>query len=70
MKLEVLNGASKILKRSRPEMLIEQIKTDTNQIEQILKNAGYQRYPVGLNLLAVHQTDKKEIISKNTVPNN
>ena len=33
MELEVLNGASKILKRSRPVMLVEQIKTDTNQLE-------------------------------------
>ena len=69
MELEVLNGASKILKRSRPVMLIEQIKTDTNQLEQFLKDAGYQHYLVGLNVLAVHEADKMEIISKNSVPN-
>lgn len=69
IELEVLNGASKILKRSRPVMLIEQIKTDTNQLEQFLKDAGYQHYLVGLNVLAVHEADKMEIISKNSVPN-
>ena len=50
-------------------MLIEQIKTDNNQLEQFLKDAGYQHYLVGLNVLAVHEADKMEIISKNSVPN-
>ena len=70
MELEVLTGAKKILRKSRPVMLIEQIKADTNQLEQFLTNAGYHYYPVGLNLLAVHQTDQMEIISKNSAPNN
>lgn len=69
MELEVLNGARKLLKKSRPVMLIEQIKTDRGQLEQFLKDAGYQHYMVGLNVLAVHKTDKMEIISKNSMPN-
>jgi hypothetical protein len=41
-----------------PILLIERIKADGAQLTQWLEGRGYQVMQVGINLVAVHKTDK------------
>lgn len=57
MELEVLAGAKQTLKRDKPMLLVEVIKTDRQQLEAVLTEQGYTLFPMGMNVLAVHQED-------------
>lgn len=57
MELEVLEGASGIIARHKPQMLIEVIKSDRVQLEALLAAAGYKVFHFGINLLAIHASD-------------
>jgi FkbM family methyltransferase len=63
MEMEALAGAREIIKKYRPILLIEKIKTDVRQLERWLKDNGYLPLSLGINILAVHQSDEcsKEI---------
>jgi len=58
MELEALQGATQTILRTRPIMLIERIKTDASQLEQWLVAHGYVILEAGINLLAIHASDK------------
>ena len=58
MELEALEGAKETIKRTRPPMLIETIKSDAKVLRQWLTAHGYQLVDAGINLLAVHPSDK------------
>ena len=58
MEMEALEGARQTIDRSVPILLIERIKADGAQLTQWLEGRGYQVMQVGINLLAVHKTDK------------
>ena len=66
MEMEALEGARQTIDRSVPILLIERIKADGAQLTQWLEERGYQVMQVGINLLAVHKTDKTlaEIVVK------
>lgn len=57
MEVEALNGARATIQRTRPQMIIEKIKSNEGEITSILKEYGYQWFPFGLNILAVHEGD-------------
>jgi FkbM family methyltransferase len=57
MELEVLRGSQDVMRRLRPLMIIEAIKTDRAALETLLREMEYQVFPMGINLLAVHGTD-------------
>lgn len=57
MELEVLQGAQQSISRTKPQLLVEVIKSDEKAITQLLDSAGYSIFPVGLNVLAVHTSD-------------
>lgn len=57
MELEVLAGAAATLAAQRPVLMIEVIKSDRARIESLLLGLGYRWFPVGINLLAVHEGD-------------
>lgn len=57
MELEALAGATQTIARHRPQMLIETIKTDGARLKAMLEQQGYTTYPIGINLLAIHQSD-------------
>ncbi|WFU68882.1 MULTISPECIES: FkbM family methyltransferase [unclassified Bradyrhizobium] len=57
MEMEALSGAQATIRKYRPILLIEKIKTDTRQLEQWLKDNGYHAVALGINILAVHQSD-------------
>lgn len=57
MEIDVLNGAQQTLRKFRPIMVIEKIKSDVAQLEALLESWGYVLWTVGINFLAVHTTD-------------
>ncbi len=58
MELEALEGAKKTIEGSHPVLLIEKIKTDTDQLRRWLKDNSYLYQEAGINILAVHSGDK------------
>jgi FkbM family methyltransferase len=58
MEMEALEGARQTIERCLPAMLIEKIKSDTAQLEHWLQTRGYKVMQAGINLLAVHTSDK------------
>jgi FkbM family methyltransferase len=58
MELEALEGASRSIKQSHPIMLIEKIKADAGKLRQWLGEHGYEIIEAGINLLAIHKSDK------------
>ncbi|MDC7788250.1 FkbM family methyltransferase [Rhodoplanes sp. TEM] len=57
MELEVLKGADETLRRCRPQVIVEAIKSDEAALRDRLAALGYQVFPMGNNLLALHETD-------------
>lgn len=57
MEIDVLEGAKDTIQRCKPIMTIEIIKTDKLAVESFLVEHGYQAYPMGINILAVHSSD-------------
>lgn len=57
MEMEAILGAARSIERHRPQMLIEKIKSDEGEISEFLIDAGYQLLPIGINILAIHQSD-------------
>jgi FkbM family methyltransferase len=58
MELEALEGAKRSITQSHPIMLIEKIKTDSEKLRAWLKAQGYEIIDAGINMLAIHQSDK------------
>jgi FkbM family methyltransferase len=57
MELDVLAGAFNVIQTYQPIMMIEVIKSDKSKIETVLMSQGYEVFPVGINILAVHGSD-------------
>ena len=58
MELEALEGASASLVRCRPIVIIEALKTDKDKLGSILRQFGYQLFEMGMNMVAIHDSDK------------
>ena len=58
MELEALEGANDAISRSHPIMLIEKIKADATKLGQWLEAHGYEIIEAGINVLAIHRSDK------------
>jgi FkbM family methyltransferase len=58
MELEVLAGAAKSIGANRPILLVEVLKTDATALRAWLEELGYIVIPSGLNIIAIHKTDK------------
>jgi FkbM family methyltransferase len=58
MECEVLEGAKRTIRRCLPVIIIEHIKTGPEEIVKFLKHHGYHMGELGLNILAIHPTDK------------
>ncbi|MGE0372021.1 MAG: FkbM family methyltransferase [Gammaproteobacteria bacterium] len=57
MELEALAGAAATIERCKPQMMIETIKTDREKLLLLLRQQGYVVYPMGINVLAIHESD-------------
>jgi FkbM family methyltransferase len=58
MEIEALHGAEKTIKSSRPILLVEKIKSNTEELHRWFTDRGYVLREVGINILAVHSDDK------------
>jgi FkbM family methyltransferase len=58
MELEAIEGGKASIERFHPIMLVEAVKTDAAKLRATLEQFGYRVFPTGLNLLAIHETDK------------
>jgi FkbM family methyltransferase len=57
MEEDVLEGAKISIEKFKPAMIIEVIKSNKNNLEKFLRDRGYEVYPVGINILAIHPED-------------
>ena len=58
MELEALTGAQHTIETSHPILLIESIKAGTDKLTAWVEARGYKVMTVGINILAIHKTDK------------
>ena len=58
MEIEALEGAKEMIAKCKPVMLIESIKTDVTAMRKWLEGRGYVVIAAGINILAIHVTDK------------
>ncbi|BCZ79377.1 hypothetical protein PTKU64_30520 [Paraburkholderia terrae] len=57
MEIEALRGAVETILKFKPMISIEVIKSDQEKIKRFFTELGYQYFPAGLNLIAVHSAD-------------
>jgi FkbM family methyltransferase len=57
MEEKVLSGAVDSIRSHKPIMIIEKIKSNESNLKNFLSSNDYSYYSMGLNLLAVHQSD-------------
>jgi len=58
MESDAIDGARATIGRCKPILFVETIKSDKEAIGEMLLGAGYVIIPGGMNILAVHKTDK------------
>jgi FkbM family methyltransferase len=57
MEMEALAGATNTIRRFRPQMIIEKIKSDETALRTWLLAEGYRLAPFTVNLIAIHSSD-------------
>jgi FkbM family methyltransferase len=57
MEMEALRGAVRSIERHRPLLLVERLKTREQDIADFLSARGYILLPLGINVLAAHESD-------------
>lgn len=57
MEVEALEGAKNSIEKFLPILSIEKIKSDENIIKQFLTSLGYKIYFMGINIVAIHESD-------------
>jgi FkbM family methyltransferase len=57
MEMEALLGAQHSIAIHKPQLLIEKIKSDEQEIRNFLEKFDYKLFTLGINLLAVHRAD-------------
>jgi FkbM family methyltransferase len=58
MEISVLDGAAGTIDRYRPIILAETIKSNKENLRSKLQALGYEAFEVGINLLAIHNSDQ------------
>lgn len=58
MEFDVLQGAAQSIARHRPVLIVEAIKTDRDMLRDWLTQNDYTPFHSGLNIVAVHASDK------------
>ncbi len=61
MEMEVVRGAKEIFERHRPIVLLEYIKSNSEEMIQYFQNMDYNTFQSGMNLLVVHRDDPSGI---------
>jgi FkbM family methyltransferase len=58
MEIEVLEGARRTIRQCLPVILIEHLKAGADRIVSVLQRYGYRLAELGVNILAIHPSDK------------
>ncbi len=58
MEMEVLEGARRAIEQHLPIMMIEDVKIDRDELWRFLDGFGYKLFPAGMNVVAIHPTDR------------
>jgi FkbM family methyltransferase len=58
MELEAIDGGMASLARCHPVLIVESLKCDKAKLRGVLEQLGYRLFEMGMNLLAVHASDK------------
>jgi FkbM family methyltransferase len=58
MEMEALEGGRQVIERSRPILLVEQIKSARETLRAWMAERDYHVVDAGLNLLAIHKSDE------------
>src|SRR5215469_9756567 len=58
MEPEALEGAKASIARSHPVLIVEAVKTDKAKLRGVLEQLGYRLFEIGMNVLALHESDK------------
>lgn len=58
MELEAIEGGKETIKRCKPLIYAEVVKTDRKVLTETLEGLGYKVFPHGMNVLAIHESDK------------
>jgi FkbM family methyltransferase len=58
MELDAIEGAAASVARCHPILIVESIKSDKAKLNEILLGHGYRLFGMGINILAIHETDK------------
>lgn len=57
MEVDALEGAQKTIQKFLPILVIEKIKSDENLLKNFLNSMGYRIYFMGINIVAIHESD-------------
>jgi len=57
MEMQALTGAEKSILKFKPQILIEKLKSNPEEIRHFLESFSYQIFDIGLNFLAIHLDD-------------
>jgi FkbM family methyltransferase len=57
MEMDVLTGATALIAKHRPAMVVEYIKTDAEKLRQWLEALDYRVLVSGINFVAIHNCD-------------
>jgi FkbM family methyltransferase len=60
MEFDVLDGAEKSIHDHHPILFVEALKVDAEKLRLRLQQLDYLTFSVGLNILAVHKTDRTQ----------
>jgi len=67
MEMEALNGAVQTIQKYKPQLIIEKIKTNEKELNDFLLSFGYKIFPLGINLLAIHESDPSILLVNKSV---
>jgi methyltransferase FkbM-like protein len=68
MEIETLVGAENLIKSFSPIIIVEWIKSPKEEIKNIFNQRNYAYFEVGINLLAIHNSDPTLGHVKSTPP--
>ncbi len=57
MEVETLAGAENLIKSFSPVIMVEWIKSPKEEIKNVFNRFNYAHFEVGINLLAIHNSD-------------
>ncbi len=57
MEMDALAGAEKTISLTKPQLIIEKIKSNEEELSKWLSDHVYRIFPLGINLLAIHKSD-------------